>query len=132
MKSCIRCGSYAINPGHYGRNQITDLDLCDVCYWRKRHDAQGLTIATLCDIVLGENAGDRSDDALIRGVRRLIDGGLKTKLDSKAFTKAANDHFEMLAKSGRPSKSLEWRSFWEGFRGGFAMAGREVKAQRGK
>jgi ribosome-binding protein aMBF1 (putative translation factor) len=32
---CSRCGSYAINPHHHGRDQA-DLDLCDVCYWRKR------------------------------------------------------------------------------------------------
>ena len=29
---------------------------------------QGLTLATLCDMVLGEDAEDRSDDALIRQV----------------------------------------------------------------
>ena len=34
MKSC-KCGSYAINPGQHGRDD-TDLDLCDVCFWRKR------------------------------------------------------------------------------------------------
>ena len=32
---CKRCGSYAINPRHHGRDD-TDLDLCDVCFWRKR------------------------------------------------------------------------------------------------
>lgn len=30
-----KCGSYAINPHLHGRDG-TDLDLCDVCYWRKR------------------------------------------------------------------------------------------------
>ena len=30
------CGSHAINPGHHGRTEGADLDLCDVCYWRKR------------------------------------------------------------------------------------------------
>jgi len=30
-----------------------------------------LTLVTLCDMVLGEDAGDRSDDALIRAVGRL-------------------------------------------------------------
>ena len=29
------CGSHAINPGHHGRIEGVDLDLCDVCYWRK-------------------------------------------------------------------------------------------------
>jgi hypothetical protein len=33
-----------------------------------------LTLVTLCDIVLGEEAQDRSDEALIRAVRGLVDG----------------------------------------------------------
>jgi hypothetical protein len=36
MNSCTRCGSYAINPAIHGRTKGADLDLCDVCYWRKR------------------------------------------------------------------------------------------------
>ena len=36
MNRC-RCGSYAINPDHHGR-EGDHLDLCDVCYWRKRHE----------------------------------------------------------------------------------------------
>lgn len=35
-RSCSNCRSGAINPGHHGRDESTDLDLCDVCYWRKR------------------------------------------------------------------------------------------------
>lgn len=34
MNRC-KCGSYAINHHLHGRNG-SDLDLCDVCYWRKR------------------------------------------------------------------------------------------------
>ncbi len=34
-RSCSNCRSGAINPGHHGRTEA-DLDLCDVCYWRKR------------------------------------------------------------------------------------------------
>jgi len=33
--------------------------------------AQGLTLATLCDLVLGEDATNRSDEALIRAVGEL-------------------------------------------------------------
>ena len=33
------CGSHAINPGHHGRTEGADLDLCDVCYWRKRAES---------------------------------------------------------------------------------------------
>jgi hypothetical protein len=36
MNSCTHCGSYAINPASHGRKKDADLDLCDVCYWRKR------------------------------------------------------------------------------------------------
>jgi len=35
---CKRCGSHAINPHMHGRQKGADLDLCDVCYWRKRAD----------------------------------------------------------------------------------------------
>jgi hypothetical protein len=30
------CASHAINPHRHGRKPDVDLDLCDVCYWRKR------------------------------------------------------------------------------------------------
>ena len=36
---CKRCYSYAINPHCHGREAGVDLDLCDVCYWRKRAEA---------------------------------------------------------------------------------------------
>ena len=35
MSGCKNCGSYAINHHLYGRD-VSDADLCDVCYWRKR------------------------------------------------------------------------------------------------
>ena len=46
--NCKICGSNAINPHLYGRNN-TDLDLCDVCYWKKRADlkASALELALL-------------------------------------------------------------------------------------
>lgn len=36
MNKCIKCGSFAINSHLHGRQPDVDLDLCDVCYWRKR------------------------------------------------------------------------------------------------
>ena len=36
MSNCRVCSSYAINPHCHGRKDGVDLDLCDVCYWRKR------------------------------------------------------------------------------------------------
>jgi len=38
MRSCERCGSYAINPNNHGRDPKKYLKLCDVCYWRKRFE----------------------------------------------------------------------------------------------
>jgi hypothetical protein len=36
VTNCKRCGSFAINPHLHGRDPGEDLDLCDVCFWRKR------------------------------------------------------------------------------------------------
>lgn len=36
MKSCKRCGSYAINEHAHGRAKGHNTDLCDVCYWRNK------------------------------------------------------------------------------------------------
>ena len=37
-RHCSLCRSQAINPQLHGRDN-TNLDLCDVCYWRKRADS---------------------------------------------------------------------------------------------
>ena len=42
--SCSRCGSWAINHGHHGRDG-SDPELCDVCYWRKRTEAKDAELA---------------------------------------------------------------------------------------
>ena len=58
MNRCT-CGSYAINPDHHGR-QGDHLDLCDVCYWRARHDALAAereALQALVSDLLAENAG---------------------------------------------------------------------------
>ncbi len=39
FEKCRCCQSHAINPEHHGRVAGVDLDLCDVCYWRKRAGA---------------------------------------------------------------------------------------------
>ena len=64
MNRCT-CGSYAINPDHHGR-QGDHLDLCDVCYWRARHDALAAereALTKLTSDLLAENAGlrDKAD-----------------------------------------------------------------------
>ena len=62
---CKHCGSYTALRHMTGT-------MCDVCYWRNRADQHGLTLATICDMVLGENATKRDDDTLIRAVRVLL------------------------------------------------------------
>jgi len=56
MKRC-KCGSYAINPHFFGRDD-TDLDLCDVCYWRKRAEKhqQGNSMKLQREIVVPAGA----------------------------------------------------------------------------
>ena len=39
IESCKACKSKAINRHMHGRDD-KDLDLCDVCYWRKRAHAR--------------------------------------------------------------------------------------------
>ncbi|WP_368655447.1 hypothetical protein ABRY94_11990 [Castellaniella ginsengisoli] len=46
MNACTRCGSFAINPAWHGRDD-SDLDLCDVCYWRGRAERR---LSILLDI----------------------------------------------------------------------------------
>lgn len=59
MHSCKRCGSYAINDHHHGRERGVDLDLCDVCYWRKRaEDAASKRDAAYLSVADVDQAGD--------------------------------------------------------------------------
>lgn len=43
-----------------------------MCYWRDKNERADLVLATLSDMVLGE-AGSRSHEALVQGVRELLD-----------------------------------------------------------
>ena len=52
MSDKCKCGSYAINPHHHGRNPAVDLDLCDVCYWRKRATAQSPAVRELVEAAI--------------------------------------------------------------------------------
>ena len=51
MNKCKSCGSYAINPKLHGRDGKSDLDLCDVCYWRKRADAREITLGLITGLL---------------------------------------------------------------------------------
>jgi predicted XRE-type DNA-binding protein len=67
-----RCGIHVVRPGHAA---CWCEDAKSEALARNRINADhGLTLATLCDLVLGEDADDRSDTALIRGVSRLVRG----------------------------------------------------------
>lgn len=60
--------------------------------WLNRNEQDGLTLATLCDMVLGEDAMDRSDEELIREVRSL--------LNIKDFVARARKESELVNKDG--------------------------------
>ena len=57
---CVKCGSWGINEHQHGRTPGEDLNLCDVCYWRKRaeileeemREAIELIFDTACDDML--------------------------------------------------------------------------------
>lgn len=43
-QTICKCGSFGINPNLHGREKDVDLDLCDVCYWRRRAETAQATI----------------------------------------------------------------------------------------
>lgn len=47
MRTCIRCGSFAINPHRHGREPNKRLNLCDVCYWRQSAEELEFLILSL-------------------------------------------------------------------------------------
>ena len=52
---CKECGSRAINDHLHGREKGVDLNLCDVCYWRKRVKAAYIKGSNDCWDVLNNN-----------------------------------------------------------------------------
>ena len=48
MSECKECGSHAINPHLHGRYGSGN-NLCDVCYWRFRHDVTRLALRDTVD-----------------------------------------------------------------------------------
>jgi hypothetical protein len=53
MSSCKVCGSQAINPGKHGRDLTSNIDLCDVCFWRKRAEDYAAQNFKLIKVVEG-------------------------------------------------------------------------------
>ena len=62
--TCTNCGATTRIVGSFGP---LPRFYCQACY-----AARGLILAALCDMVLGEDATDRSDSALIRAVWQLV------------------------------------------------------------
>ena len=64
MQQCKQCGSYAINHHEHGRDG-SDKDLCDVCYWRQRHDRLSTVSARYLAAAVSYNVSPY-DKAVIR------------------------------------------------------------------
>lgn len=52
------------------------------CEHERKAAEYGLTLATLCDLVLGEDANNRSDEALVLAVSRMVRGNLNEPITS--------------------------------------------------
>lgn len=68
QKEALRVSGF--KPGM--KHLIGPIELQHLLSSDKQNRERGMHLATLCDMVLGEDAKDRSDEALIRGVRKLI------------------------------------------------------------
>ena len=125
MTQCKKCGSHAVNPKSHGREDDVDLDLCDVCYWRKRAEEKltktqawgrselmALAAVRYCLGRMTYIVGDCADwlcaawDELPEGVRAIIKRDVE-----EAFTRDDEDR-----ASGRDYKALGHdcdRESWE-------------------
>lgn len=65
--NCKICASFAINPHLYDREPDVDLNLCDVCYWRKRATEEREAFARLVEQYTG--AWDDQGYALAQAIR---------------------------------------------------------------
>lgn len=79
MMKCARCGSYAINHGHHGRDG-SDSDLCDVCYWRERAENVTRALSAIWRWMKAEI--EHSDAAALDDfIIELIDAALQEQLE---------------------------------------------------
>lgn len=76
------CGSYAINPGQSGRDH-SDLNLCDVCYWRKRAPATWPNPRPAQQFADPDECNGRSDSDRYTELRKLVEA---VQIDSKLGT----------------------------------------------
>ena len=76
-----------------------------------KSSAQGLTLATLCDIVLGEDAQDRSDDALVRAASNLAAERDKLKAERDSANWSLSRAKESLRAAEQEVIEVEGASF---------------------
>jgi hypothetical protein len=69
--------------------------------------AQGLTLATLCDLVLGEDAQDRSDDALVRAASKLAAERDKLKAERNSLAWSLSRAKESLRAAEQDAAEVE-------------------------
>lgn len=65
------CGSYAINPGRYGRAQGVNLELCDVHYWKARSERYMEALARI-----SRRCATPSPNATVKAVARIANEAL--------------------------------------------------------
>lgn len=87
--ACKRCGSWAINHGHHGRDG-SEPNLCDVCYWRQR-----------CEQCTASNAAKDAEIARLTEANRYMKGELDDALED------ARKYAEAQAEIARLRESLE-------------------------
>ncbi len=102
--SCKRCGSWAINHGHHGRDG-SDPELCDVCYWRKRTEAKDAELAGYVEA--NRHMKGELDDAL-EDARKYCEAQGEIARLREALGKIAKGRVGL-----DPEESdAEWRAYW--------------------
>ena len=102
VRRCTRCRSGAINPSDHGRTDGVDLDLCDVCYWRKRAESAA-------------KADTRTDSDRYAELRSLVEADLDL-CDVCYWRKRAQPEPRPIAEASYPSRVLAWFPSLSGWR----------------
>lgn len=66
MRSCLNCGSYAINPKN--QSSDSDLKLCDVCHWKTKYNTAFARVKALEALIQPIAACDDGETGFIGGV----------------------------------------------------------------
>ena len=73
INQCSECGFEEDGAGFFIKDGKIVCSLCTAHESIAKSAQQGVVLAILCDMVLGEDAPDRSDAALLHGVRKLLE-----------------------------------------------------------